>query len=129
MQLKYQLLQLKCGTMSISDCLYKVNGIVANLATSANPVSKQDTILSILRGLRPEYDSFATSITAWLDPISLDEFIGLLLNQEILKEQAAPHLDLSPILTLKVLLTLLNPPLLICEILQVQVITILVEVA
>ncbi|GAV75464.1 LOW QUALITY PROTEIN: UBN2_3 domain-containing protein, partial [Cephalotus follicularis] len=86
MQLKYQLLQLK-----------RVNGIVANLSTYANPISEQDTILSIFRGLGPEYDSFATSITARLDPMSLDDFNGLLLSQEILKEQAAPHLDLPTV--------------------------------
>ncbi|GAV77939.1 UBN2 domain-containing protein [Cephalotus follicularis] len=61
----------------ILDYLYKVSGIIDNLAASASPFSEQDIILGVIRGLGPEYDTFATSITARLDPMSLDDFTGL----------------------------------------------------
>ncbi|XP_042479750.1 subtilisin-like protease SBT4.3 [Macadamia integrifolia] len=96
MQLKYQLSQLKKGSVPLADYLQRVKELVDNLAAAAHPVSDSDVILHILRGLGSDYDAFATSVTTHIDPLSLDDFTGLLLSQEILKEHRATPLDLPP---------------------------------
>ncbi|XP_043687904.1 uncharacterized protein LOC122639140 [Telopea speciosissima] len=97
MQLKYQLFQLKKGTPSMAEYLQRVKSLADNLAAAANPVPNSDIILSNLHGLGPNYESFATSMTTRIDPIPLDNFTGLLLTQEILKDQRTSHMDLPSV--------------------------------
>ena len=43
----------------------------------------------VIRGLKPEYSSFVTSIQGWAQQPSLEEFENLLSSQELLAKQLA----------------------------------------
>ncbi|XP_043713282.1 uncharacterized protein LOC122661837 [Telopea speciosissima] len=72
------------GSLSIAEYVQKAKSIAAHLAAAVQPVSNRQMVLSLLHGLGPEYDGFVTSIMSRLEPIALDDFLGILTNQEVI---------------------------------------------
>ncbi|XP_043703648.1 uncharacterized protein LOC122653773 [Telopea speciosissima] len=86
MQLRYQLQNVKKGSLSVSDYYNRVKTIADSLAAANHPVDDSDLILYILGGLGAGYESFATAILTRTDPISSEDLHSLLLSHEL-------HLD------------------------------------
>ncbi|PKA51405.1 hypothetical protein AXF42_Ash002770 [Apostasia shenzhenica] len=86
LQLRLQLQSLHKGDSSIHEYLQKAKCISDTLTTIGDPVAPTYLLLCILHGLRPEYESFATSITTRIDfhSLTLDRVHGMLLSHEIL---------------------------------------------
>jgi hypothetical protein len=57
------------------------------LAAIEKPLNDCEVVSYILSWLNSEYDSFVTTITTWLDPISMEELYGHLLTFESQLEQ------------------------------------------
>jgi hypothetical protein len=57
------------------------------LAAIEKPLNDCEVVSYILSWLNSEYDSFVTTITTWLDPISMEELYGHLLTSESQLEQ------------------------------------------
>ncbi|KAF6158543.1 hypothetical protein GIB67_040057 [Kingdonia uniflora] len=83
MQLKQQLQQQRKESLSISEYLLKIKGIVDQLASIGKVVDEKDLILHVLRGLGLEYTAFITSITTRSTAISLTDLHGMFLSHEI----------------------------------------------
>ncbi|XP_047329966.1 uncharacterized protein LOC124933585 [Impatiens glandulifera] len=74
---------------SVSDFFLKVKNICSKVSL-LNPnekISEARTKRHIVRGLRPEYTPFITSIQGWSQQPSLEEFENLLSSQESLAAQ------------------------------------------
>uniref|UniRef100_A0A2N9EQN2 Reverse transcriptase Ty1/copia-type domain-containing protein n=1 Tax=Fagus sylvatica TaxID=28930 RepID=A0A2N9EQN2_FAGSY len=80
MQLHYKLATLKQGALSIADYFHTFTGLVDTLAAIGQPVNDSDALLFLLARLGLEYDSLITSVHQRLQPPSIDELYGHLLN-------------------------------------------------
>ncbi|XP_020258516.1 uncharacterized protein LOC109834912 [Asparagus officinalis] len=79
------------GESSISEFFIKVKNLCSEINT-LNPeesISEARLKRSIIRGLRPEYTPFVTSVQGWATQPSLEEFENLLASQESLAMQMA----------------------------------------
>ncbi|KAF6142521.1 hypothetical protein GIB67_039485 [Kingdonia uniflora] len=83
MQLKQQLQQQQNESLSISEYLLKIKGVVDQLASIGKVVDEEDLILHVLRSLGPKYTAFITSITTRSTAISFTDLHGMLLSHEI----------------------------------------------
>ncbi|WZZ86518.1 hypothetical protein YC2023_115097 [Brassica napus] len=87
--LENELANAKQGESSISEFFIKVK----NLCSEINTLNPEESIFeawlkrSIIRGLRPEYTPFVTSVQGWATQPSLEEFENLLASQESLALQ------------------------------------------
>ncbi|KAF7841251.1 Retrovirus-related Pol polyprotein from transposon TNT 1-94 [Senna tora] len=81
-QLKTLLRSTKKGNMSMNDYLLEIKKIVDALTSIGAPVSRHDTIESILDGLPEEYEGFVTSISLHTTKYTVPEIHALLLAQE-----------------------------------------------
>lgn len=95
-QLKYDLHTVKRGSQTMSEYILKVKSIADNLAAVACPVNDTDLVSTFLAGLSTDYDAFVTSINTHVDPIGLDELLGLMISQEIHQEKLHTAADISP---------------------------------
>ena len=95
MQLHYKLATLKKGALSIADYFHTFTGLVDTLAAIGQPVNDSDALSFLLAGLGLEYDSLITSVHQRLQPPSIDELYGHLLNHELRLEHHTPTVDLS----------------------------------
>ncbi|KAL5764684.1 hypothetical protein ACOSQ2_017278 [Xanthoceras sorbifolium] len=97
LQLRSQLQTTKKGAMNMTDYIIKMKGISDCLTAAGQFMTKQDLVLSILSGLRVEYDLVVIYLTVRQDQINLSEAQFLLLTQEQHLEQlnAAASIDLS----------------------------------
>jgi hypothetical protein len=64
------------------------------LAAIAKPLNEDDIMLFLLGGLNSEYDSFVTSITTLVDPISIDDLYSHLLAYKARLEHNSTSSDL-----------------------------------
>ncbi|KAG7551025.1 Zinc finger CCHC-type [Arabidopsis thaliana x Arabidopsis arenosa] len=89
--LENELANAKQGESSISEFFIKVK----NLCSEINNLNPEESISDarlkriIIRGLRPEYTPFVTSVQGWATQPSLEEFENLLASQESLAVQMA----------------------------------------
>ncbi|CAE5962242.1 unnamed protein product [Arabidopsis arenosa] len=89
--LENELANAKQGESSISEFFIKVK----NLCSEINSLNPEESISDarlkrfIIRGLRPEYTPFVTSVQGWATQPSLEEFENLLASQESLAVQMA----------------------------------------
>ncbi|KAL5718134.1 hypothetical protein ACHQM5_011070 [Ranunculus cassubicifolius] len=97
MQLKYQLHTLKKGDLSMAEYIQKAKTVANNLAAVTSPVSDSDLTSNILSGLPSSYNAFVTSINTRIEPFSLEDLTGHLLNQEVWEEKQEQNVksDLS----------------------------------
>ncbi|CAA7020014.1 unnamed protein product [Microthlaspi erraticum] len=89
--LENELANAKQGESSISEFFIKVKNLCSEINT-LNPeesISEARLKRSIIRGLRPEYTPFVTSVQGWATQPSLEEFENLLASQESLATQMA----------------------------------------
>jgi hypothetical protein len=97
MHIHYQLATLRKGNMSITEYFEKFTGLADILAAVEQPLNDFDHVSFLLAGLNSDYDSFVTSVTTRVDPISIEELYGHLLAHEnrIEHNNSAPDLSLS----------------------------------
>ncbi|KAF5451062.1 hypothetical protein F2P56_031361 [Juglans regia] len=95
MNLHYQLATLKKGGSSVSDYFHKFTTIADTLAAVDQPLNEFELVSFLLAGLGPEFDSFVTSVTTRVDPISLEDLYGHLIAHEIRLEHHHPPNDLT----------------------------------
>jgi hypothetical protein len=72
LQIHYQLATIRKGDMSIADYFQKLTGLADTLAAIDQPLNEFDLVSFLLAGLNSDYDSFVTSVTTRVDPISLE---------------------------------------------------------
>jgi hypothetical protein len=90
--LHLQLHTLKKGSMSITEYFHKFTKLVDTLAAIDKPLDEDDITSILLGRLNSEYDSFVTSVTTRVDPISIDDLYSHLLAHEACLE----HNNTSP---------------------------------
>ncbi|KAK2659296.1 hypothetical protein Ddye_005829 [Dipteronia dyeriana] len=83
MQLKLQLQTLKKHGYSMTEYLIKKKSIIDALSFTGCVITEDDKIMSILVGLRAEYDSFVIHVTSMPNCYSLPEITTLLLTHEM----------------------------------------------
>lgn len=93
MQVHYQLAMSKNGSSSIMDYFQKIKGLGETLAAAGQPLNYFESVSYLLIGLGSEYDHFVTSITARVDPLSLEEIYGHLLAHEMHIEHNVPSVE------------------------------------
>ncbi|CAN0910576.1 Retrovirus-related Pol polyprotein from transposon RE1, partial [Linum grandiflorum] len=82
MQLKLQLQSLSKGSLSMFEYLEKKRAIADSLAADQQPISDEDLIGYILTGLDSSYDAFVTAFMMKVDDVTIDQLVGLLLQEE-----------------------------------------------
>ncbi|KAL5571180.1 hypothetical protein UlMin_020777 [Ulmus minor] len=87
MQLRLELQNSKKGSQNMIDYIMKIKGASNNLAAIGEPVSEQDQILNLLRGLGANYNAVVTAINTRDDRISLEVVHIMLLSFEHRLEQ------------------------------------------
>jgi hypothetical protein len=90
-----QLHTLKKGSMSITEYFQKFTKLVDTLAAISKPLDEDDITSFLLGGLNSDYDSFVTSVTTRVDPISIDDLYSHLLAHEARLEHNNTSPDLS----------------------------------
>lgn len=83
LQLKAKIQNPKKGSLSMVEYLQLVKDTAISLAAAGSPLDDIDFVAHVLSGLPSDYDSFATSIRVWSEPITSDELHALLLSEEI----------------------------------------------
>jgi hypothetical protein len=81
--------------MSITEYFQKFTKLVDTLAAIAKPLDEDDITSFLLGGLNSDYDSFVTSVTTQVDPISIDDLYSHLLAHEARLEHNNTSPDLS----------------------------------
>ena len=69
------------------DYIMKIKGATDNLATIGEPISEQDQVMNLLRGLGSNYNVVVTTINIRYDKISLEAIHSVLLAFEHRLEQ------------------------------------------
>ena len=95
MQIHYQLTTLKKGNSSIADYFHQFTTLVDTLAVIDQPLNDFEVVSFLLASLGLDYDSFVTSMTTRVDPLSIEDLYGHLLVHEICLEQQQPIVDLA----------------------------------
>ena len=95
MQIHYEFATLKKGNSSITDYFHQFTTLVDTLAATTHALNDFEIISFLLGGLESKYDSFVTSVTTRVDPLSIDELYGHLLAYELWLEHQQPTVDLS----------------------------------
>ena len=94
MQIHYQLATLKKGNSSIADYFHQFTTLVDTLAATAHALNDFEIISFLLTGLGSKYNSFVTSVTTRVDPLSINELHGHLLAHELRVKHQQPTIDL-----------------------------------
>lgn len=94
-QLKSELHHLTLKDKSMQQYLLEVKSIIDNISATGSTIDPEDIILYILNGLPPLYQPFKTSIRTQLNPINLEDFYALLINEETHLANEASHTPLN----------------------------------
>ncbi len=95
MNIHYQLSTLWKGDSSIVDYFHKFTSLVDTLATTDQPLKREEQLSFLLTALGFEYESFVTTVQMRTDLISIESLYGHLLSHELRMAQAQPKVDLS----------------------------------
>ena len=87
MQIHYQIATMKRGNLSIADYFQRYTNLVDTLASIGNPLNDYELVSYFLSGLGSEYDSFVTSVTTQVDPMTHDDLYSHLLAHELRLKQ------------------------------------------
>ncbi|KAL4581705.1 hypothetical protein LXL04_006232 [Taraxacum kok-saghyz] len=82
MAMKTQLQTLSKGSLSMIEYVEKKRSIADSLAENLTPISTEDLIGYILSGLDSSYGSFTYAVMMKEDIASIDDLVGLLLQEE-----------------------------------------------
>lgn len=77
------------------DYFQKVTGLTDTLAAINQPLNDFEVVSFLLAGLKTDYDSFVTSVTTCVEPMTLDEIYGHLLAHEQRITHQLSSLDVS----------------------------------
>ena len=94
-RIRFQLSTLKKGDSSITDYFQKAKNLSDTLAAIGKPLEDCEIVSYLLAGLDPAYDPLITSITTRVDPMTLDDVFGHLLNYEVRLEQQTSAVDMA----------------------------------
>jgi hypothetical protein len=83
MQIHYQRAMSKKGSSSGTEYFQFIKAMSDNLAAAGEHLNDFESVSYLLAGLGSEYDPFVSSVTTWLDPLSLDELYGHHLSHEM----------------------------------------------
>jgi hypothetical protein len=72
MQVHYQLATLKKGNTSVADYFQKFTCLTDTLAAVNQPLNDFEAISFLLAGLGTDYDSFVTSVTTRVEPLTIE---------------------------------------------------------
>jgi hypothetical protein len=86
-QVHFQLASLKKGNPTIPDYFHKFQALADALAVVGKPIDDFEQQAFLLAGLGSDYDPFVTSITTWVDPLSMEALYGHLLMHEMRLDQ------------------------------------------
>lgn len=81
LQIKFQLANLKKANLSVTDYFQKVKGMADTLTTAIQPFDDLNIISHLLASLSSDFDVLPTSITTYVEPISLNEVYSNLEQQ------------------------------------------------
>jgi len=95
MQIYFQLATVQKGNHSITEYFQTIKTLRDTLAAAGQPINEFEAVSFLLKGLGTEFDSFVTSVTTRVDPLSFDDLFGHLLAHEMRIEQQFPALELS----------------------------------
>ena len=95
MQIHHQLTILKKGNSSIVDYFHQFTTSVDTIAAIAQPLNDFEIVSFLLASLGSDYDSFVTSVTTRVDPLSIEDLYGHLLAHELRLKHQQPTVDLS----------------------------------
>ena len=95
MQIHYLLITLKKGNSSIAYYFHQFITPVDTIATITQPLNDFEIIPFLLTNLGSDYDSFVTSVTTKVDPLSIEDLYGHFLAHELRLKQQQPTVDLS----------------------------------
>jgi len=95
MQIHYQLATLKKGNSSIANCFHQFTNLADTLAAIDQPLNDFELVSFLWARLGSDYNSFVTSVTTCVDPLSLEDLYGHLLTHEVHLEQNQPVADLT----------------------------------
>ncbi|XP_022136883.1 dr1-associated corepressor homolog isoform X2 [Momordica charantia] len=93
MQLKSKLENIKKGNLPLKDYFQKVKALVDSLAAAGKKVTVEDHIMHILTGLRSEFESTVSVISARTQTQTLQEVYSLLLSHEGRNERNSINTD------------------------------------
>ncbi|CAN0843601.1 Retrovirus-related Pol polyprotein from transposon RE1 [Linum grandiflorum] len=82
MHLKVQLQSLSKGALTMLEYIEQKRAIADSLADDLQPISDEDLIGHLLFGLDASYDGFATAFMMAADRLTVDDLVGLLLQEE-----------------------------------------------
>ncbi|XP_016576572.2 uncharacterized protein LOC107874256 [Capsicum annuum] len=87
--LENELANISQGNLSIVEYFLRIKNLCSeiSLLNSDEAISEERMRKIMIRGLKPKYISFVTSIQGWIQQLSLEEFENLLSLQELLAKQ------------------------------------------
>lgn len=71
------------GNSSIANYFHQFTTLVDTLTAIDQPLSEFEIVSFLLVGLGSDYDSFVTSVTTRVDPLSIEDLYGHLLAHEL----------------------------------------------
>jgi hypothetical protein len=95
MQVHYQLATLKKGNTSVADYFQKFTSLTDTLAAVNQTLNDFEATSFLLAGLGTDYDSFVTSATTRVEPLTIEEIYGHLLAHEQRIQHQLSSLDVS----------------------------------
>ncbi|KAL5149582.1 hypothetical protein HKD37_13G036379 [Glycine soja] len=91
MAMKVQLQTLTKRSLSMLEYIERKRFIADSLAKNLHPISDEDLIGYILSSLDSSYSAFSTAFIMKSDDVSVDDLVGLLLQEEARLEQEHVH--------------------------------------
>ncbi|XP_025980637.1 uncharacterized protein [Glycine max] len=91
MAMKVQLQTLTKRSLSMLEYIERKRFIADSLAENLHPISDEDLIGYILSSLDSSYSAFSTAFIMKSDDVSVDDLVGLLLQEEARLEQEHVH--------------------------------------
>jgi hypothetical protein len=95
MQVHYQLVTLKKGKTFVADYFQKFTCLTDTLAAVNQPLNDFEAISFLIAGLGTDCDSFVTSVTTRVEPLTIEEIYGHLLAHEQRIQHQLSSVDVS----------------------------------
>ncbi|KAL5580277.1 hypothetical protein UlMin_012719 [Ulmus minor] len=99
MQLRLELQITKKGSMSMIDYIMKIKSAADSLVAISEPVSDQDQVMNLLRGLGADYNAVVTALNTRDDMIFLEAIHSILLSFKNRLEQQSSIENVSSMTT------------------------------
>ncbi|KAL5844408.1 hypothetical protein ACOSQ4_010366 [Xanthoceras sorbifolium] len=73
LQIRSQIQSIKKGSLTISEYVLKMRGLVDSLSAAGQPMSDRDLLLNVLQGVGIEYDAVEVNLSSALGTITLQD--------------------------------------------------------